>query len=78
MEELEAYDPPKMQVDLEGCELTSAGGRTLPFEVNALRRDALLRGLDPIEATLSHKERIRAFQADDRARRPWIYDPGSG
>ena len=75
--ELDDTDPPRLRVDLETCQLVTPGDRTMAFEVNALRCDALLRGLDPIEATLSHADRIEAFQREDRQRRPWIYTPGS-
>ena len=45
--ELDGTDPPRLQVDLESCQLVTPDDRTLDFEVNPLRRDALLRGLDP-------------------------------
>lgn len=45
-----------------------------PFEIEPLRRKALLEGLDEIGLTLSREADIAAFQAADRERRPWVYD----
>lgn len=48
-------------------------GRQVPFTIDPLRRDMLLEGLDEIGVTLLDDERIRAWQAADRARRPWVW-----
>jgi 3-isopropylmalate/(R)-2-methylmalate dehydratase small subunit len=37
-----------------------------------LRRDALLRGLDAIGATLGHADGIRAFQHAHFTAQPWL------
>jgi 3-isopropylmalate/(R)-2-methylmalate dehydratase small subunit len=73
---VEAATDHTVSVDLETCLLTDPGGRTIPFEVNALRRRALLEGLDPIAATLSLADDIERFQRADRTRRPWVWLPG--
>ncbi len=61
------------EVDLAACEIATPSGERIAFEVNSLRRDGLLRGLDPIELTLALEAEIAAFQSADRGRRPWIY-----
>ena len=38
----------------------------------------LLDGVDPITATLHRIDTIEAFEARDRARRPWAQIPGTG
>jgi len=43
------------------------------FEIGARRKAMLLEGLDEIGLTLALEPRIAAFQAADRARRPWVY-----
>ena len=48
----------------------------IPFDVDPLRKKMLLEGLDEIGLTLSREAEIAAFQAADRARRPWVYAPG--
>ena len=65
-------------VDLERCEVTTPAGEYVPFEVNALRREALLEGLDDIGLTSRREDDITAFQSADRVRRPWVYSPGMG
>lgn len=58
-------------VDLEDCTVAT-GERTIAFRVPALRRTALLEGLDDLEVALRMDDRISAFEAADRAERPWV------
>ncbi len=60
-------------VDLERCRITAPDGREVAFEVDPLRRQGLLQGLDDITLTLRRESEIAAFQEADRARRPWVY-----
>lgn len=46
---------------------------TVRFEIEPRRKKMLLEGLDEIGLTLAMESKIAAFQAADRARRPWIY-----
>jgi 3-isopropylmalate/(R)-2-methylmalate dehydratase small subunit len=62
-----------VRVDLDCCEITTPGGRRIPFAVHPLQREALLTGRDSIELTLARAEAIVAFQQRDRALRPWVY-----
>lgn len=50
-------------VDLREQRVTAAG-HSHPIEVDADTRDRLLRGVDPIGATLLHEHEIRAFERD--------------
>ncbi|MEW5862441.1 MAG: 3-isopropylmalate dehydratase small subunit [Pseudomonadota bacterium] len=65
-----------MTVDLGRSTIRTASGEEIAFEVAPLERRALLEGLDPIGLTLTLEERIAAFEARDRARRPWVYFAG--
>ena len=59
----------------------AAGVDSWQFEIAADARAGLLEGLGEIEQTFRLAERIAAFQAADRLRRPWAYDlasPGGG
>ncbi|RYF33984.1 MAG: 3-isopropylmalate dehydratase small subunit [Comamonadaceae bacterium] len=60
-------------VDLEACALTAPDGSVVPFDVDPLRREALLHGLDDIGLTLKDDALIREWQAADRTRRPWAW-----
>jgi 3-isopropylmalate/(R)-2-methylmalate dehydratase small subunit len=63
-----------MSVDLEGQIITLEGiGETIPFEIDPLRKEALLRGLDAVGVTLADAESILAFEARYRAGNPWLF-----
>jgi 3-isopropylmalate/(R)-2-methylmalate dehydratase small subunit len=66
----------RVTVDLEAGQVTTPSGKQHAFSVEPRRRTALLEGLDEIAATLRRDAEIRAFQARDRAERPWIHRPG--
>jgi 3-isopropylmalate/(R)-2-methylmalate dehydratase small subunit len=63
----------RVTVDLERQVVVSPRGREMPFKVEANRRNALLQGLDDIGVTLTHQDAIVAWQAKDRAARPWVW-----
>ncbi len=60
-------------VDLERQQVTPPGGAPVAFGIDPLRRRGLLAGLDDIGLTTRRLDEIRAFQAADRGRRPWVY-----
>jgi 3-isopropylmalate/(R)-2-methylmalate dehydratase small subunit len=59
-----------LTVDLERQTIL-CGGRTYAFAIDAVRRTRLLNGWDDIALTASYRDRIAAFAAADRIRRPW-------
>lgn len=63
-------------VDLHRQAVITPDGETFAFEVDARRREAMLLGLDDIGLTLKDDPAIRAWQADDRERRPWVWQVG--
>ena len=63
----------KVAIDLEACTVTSPSGKVTPFKIDALRRDAMLKGADAIEQTRAREPQIAAFETADRRRFPWIY-----
>ncbi|MBS0536694.1 MAG: 3-isopropylmalate dehydratase small subunit [Proteobacteria bacterium] len=77
-EELASAPSPAMTVDLESCTITTPAGRTIAFEIDGERRQALLEGRDEIAMTLLRDADIAAFQNRDRAVRPWIYQTTPG
>jgi 3-isopropylmalate/(R)-2-methylmalate dehydratase small subunit len=60
-------------VDLAGSALRTPSGRTVHFSLPEFRRRGLLEGLDEIAVTLQELDRIEAFLAEGRQRRPWAY-----
>jgi 3-isopropylmalate/(R)-2-methylmalate dehydratase small subunit len=67
----------RVTIDLQQGVVVSPSGRRHAFATEPRRRTALLEGLDEIDATLRRDADIRAFQARDRAARPWIYTTGA-
>jgi 3-isopropylmalate/(R)-2-methylmalate dehydratase small subunit len=53
--------------------ITTPSRRSIPFAVNATRRQQLLEGLDDLDVGIRRREQVRAFQDSDRRRRPWVY-----
>jgi len=52
----------ELTIDLEGQTITDASGLSFGFEVDAFRRDFLLRGLDDIGLTLQQEKHIQAYE----------------
>ncbi len=67
----------QVTIDLHRQIFIGPYGEAMPFQIDAMRRDALLRGLDDIGLTLLHDDTIAAFKARDEAARPWVWMPGA-
>ena len=65
----------RVTVDLNRCVVVSPSGKETPFTIDALLRQGMLEGLDQLELTRAREPQIAAFQARDRASRPWLYPP---
>lgn len=61
-------------VDL-AAQAVSAGNDRVEFEIEPMRRTALLEGLDEIGLTLQHAAAIARYQAANRVARPWVWLP---
>jgi 3-isopropylmalate/(R)-2-methylmalate dehydratase small subunit len=70
---LAAQDPVRLRVDLPAQTVTGPGGAVHRFDIDLLRKRAMLEGLDAIGVTLAREAEIAAWQARDRARRPWVW-----
>jgi 3-isopropylmalate/(R)-2-methylmalate dehydratase small subunit len=69
----EAASGASVEVDLRTTTITTPSRRSIAFEVNRTRRQQLLEGLDDLDVGVRRRNQIRAFQASDRERRPWVY-----
>jgi 3-isopropylmalate/(R)-2-methylmalate dehydratase small subunit len=63
----------RVSIDLEAQTIVSPSGTKYAFEIDPRRREGLLQGLDEVALTLQRDHEIGAFQANDRAARPWIH-----
>ncbi|MDN5874945.1 MAG: 3-isopropylmalate dehydratase small subunit [Sinobacteraceae bacterium] len=60
-------------IDLPAQEVRVASGASFHFEIDALRKDRLMRGLDEIGETLQHADAIRAYEARRKQEAPWLF-----
>ena len=63
----------RISIDLQQQTIISPSGQRHEFAIDPRRRTGLLEGLDEVALTLQRDDEIRAFQAADRAERPWIH-----
>lgn len=68
-----ATAPVQFRVDLPAQTVTGPDGKGHRFDIDPLRKRALLEGLDAIGMTLTREAEISAWQTADRARRPWVW-----
>ena len=70
---LEAHPGARVAVDLAAQTVTLPDGRRLSFAIDGVRKEQMLKGLDDIGITLEYADRIEAFEAAYRQRRPWLF-----
>ena len=61
-----------LTIDLERQVVVKPDGEELPFEVQAFRKYCLLNGFDDIGLTLRHADKIKIFEAERLANKPWL------
>ncbi len=67
-----AFPGYQLTVDLERQVIVKPQGEELAFEVQAFRKYCLLNGFDDIGLTLRQSDKIRAFEAQRLATKPWL------
>ncbi|WP_345797984.1 3-isopropylmalate dehydratase small subunit [Castellaniella sp. MT123] len=68
----------QLTVDLAQQRVTAPGGASWSFEIDAYRKESLLKGLDEIGQTLLHADQIRDFETARLARHPWLVKAAPG
>jgi len=71
--EVEAHEGYTLNVDLAAQTVTTPDQRVLHFDIDAVRKEALLNGLDNIGWTLSHKDEIAAYERRRQQEAPWLF-----
>lgn len=71
-DEVAAFPGYTLTVDLERQVVVKPNGDELPFEVQAFRKYCLLNGFDDIGLTLRHADKIKLFEAQRLAQKPWL------
>ena len=72
--EVEAAPGYRLIVNLPEQLITTPAGEEIHFDVDAFRKDCLVRGLDDIGLTLQYADTIRAFEARRRREAPWLFN----
>ncbi|MBF6033154.1 3-isopropylmalate dehydratase small subunit [Pseudomonas sp. P155] len=62
----------RIGIDLEAQQISLADGTVIEFQIDTLRKTALLLGLDAIGSTLQRREQIKAFEREHLANNPWL------
>jgi len=71
-DETAAFPGYTLTIDLERQMVIKPDGTELAFEVQAFRKYCLLNGFDDIGLTLRHADKIRTFEAQRLAQKPWL------
>ncbi|HEY4081544.1 MAG TPA: 3-isopropylmalate dehydratase small subunit [Burkholderiaceae bacterium] len=71
-DEVFAFPGYQLTIDLERQVVVKPDGAELPFEVQPFRKFCLLGGFDDIGLTLRHADKIKAFEAERIATKPWL------
>lgn len=62
----------QIEVDLEAQEIRLHDGSVVPFQIDTLRKNALLLGLDAIGSTLQRSAQISEFEQRHLHANPWL------
>ena len=73
MNEISADEGVRFIVDLENQQLTTPAGNGFKFEVDAYRKNNLLKGLDDIGLTLQHTAEIDRYEEKHKQAYPWLW-----
>jgi 3-isopropylmalate/(R)-2-methylmalate dehydratase small subunit len=71
-DETAAFPGYSLTIDLERQRVVKPDGTELAFEVQAFRKYCLLNGFDDIGLTLRHADKIKMFEAQRLAQKPWL------
>ena len=71
-DEVSAFPGYELTVDLERQVIVKPDGTEIAFDVQPFRKYCLLNGFDDIGLTLRQTDKIKAFEAERLANKPWL------
>ncbi|WP_343625521.1 3-isopropylmalate dehydratase small subunit [Roseateles puraquae] len=71
-DEVAAFPGYQLTIDLPRQVVVKPDGAELPFDIEPFRKECLIGGLDEIGLTLQHADKIRAYEAQRIAAKPWL------
>jgi len=63
----------RLVIDLPNQLIRKPDGESIPFEVDASRKECLINGWDDIGLTLRHADQIHAYEDRRRHEQPWLF-----
>ena len=63
----------ELRIDLPQQYINLPDGSTIAFEVDAFKKDCLIRGLDDIGLTLQRTDEIKAYEQQRQQAAPWLF-----
>ena len=72
MREARLHPDQELDIDLAHQIVRCADGRTLPFDVDPLRKQMMLLGMDEIAFTLTHEDQVAAYERGYDTRHSWL------
>lgn len=73
MAEVEANPGYTLSVDLAAQTVTRPNGEVIHFEIDAFRKERLLKGLDMVGWTLQMSDDIASYEQQRRQEAPWLF-----
>ena len=70
--EVAAFPGYQLAIDLARQVIIESQGQEIPFDVQPFRKYCLLNGFDDIGLTLRNADKIKAFEAQRLAQKPWL------
>jgi len=71
-DEVKAFPGYQLVVDLPRQVVVKPDGAEIAFDIEPFRKECLIGGLDEIGLTLQHTDKIRAYEAQRIAAKPWL------
>ncbi|TDP75036.1 3-isopropylmalate dehydratase small subunit [Roseateles toxinivorans] len=71
-DEVKAFPGYQLVIDLPRQVVIKPDGAEIPFEVQPFRKFCLTNGFDDIGLTLRHSDKIKAFETERLAQKPWL------
>jgi 3-isopropylmalate/(R)-2-methylmalate dehydratase small subunit len=62
----------QMTIDLPYQTVVAPDGTEHAYEISALRKDRLIRGIDDMDVTLEYRDAIESFESKRRTEVPWL------
>jgi 3-isopropylmalate/(R)-2-methylmalate dehydratase small subunit len=73
IEEIIQYAERKENIEINlKDEQIKFGNKIIKFEIDSFKKKCLLDGLDDIEMSLAHSEKISSYEDKNKKNKPWI------